>query len=643
MRKLCLLIGKGIMFFCFIMVLLFVYDFFFWSKTAEGRNIAKAVIIFFSLAGFFTYSIHSMMRRVDRGDGQDPWERLELQNDNEKDYLALGYALPQDMTEHIPAHGPEIRTKYKLKVLGLAIAGYAYIFGMFCGLASLVYHLVGFALAPSRPYSILALSLPVLFVVTVFLGALLKSVRLRIEQPKGVEIDGEDAPELFETINHLGERLHGPKIHRVVLTGDFSIRIVRGPRLGILGWHKNCLVLGLPLLQGLSVTQTLALLAHEYSHLSGEQGWFDSWIYRLRQTWMEVMKRLESKKHWSRIIIAPFFRWYAPYFHSYTLPLAKAQEYAADRCSAAFAGESETAAALVRTRVLEIYLQESFWSLVTDMMDTQPEPVSSVYGLMQAKFQQGIDSGQAKEWLDRSLQKESGPADLHPDLRKRLSAIREAPVFQNSTAISAAQYYFSDLDSFRKVFDDEWRSFIRGHWHERYAYVQKMRTRIEELSSKARYKPLSVEEALDLAYMTEDLSGSEKALPLFHRILKFRPNCVPALCAAGRIALAKGDETGASYIERVIALDENYSVYGLEALYNFYLEKGDREKTGKYYQRLSDQKEMIEVAERARKLETERAASAEKIKKNARKKVRTERMQPGFIKVCPVENHPIFP
>lgn len=643
MRKFFDPICKVITFFCFIMVALFVYDFFFWSKTEEGRLVSKVTIIFFSLAGFFMYCIHCMIRKGEHADNQSSWDSFEAQNEYEKEYIALGYALPHERTETLPVHGPEITSIYKLKVMSLAIAGYAYIFGIICALASLLYHLVRFAFTTSYPYILLLMSIPVLFVVTVLLGAMLATVRTRMTPPKGIEVARDDAPELFETVNHLRKRLQGPRVGKIVLTNDFAASIVRIPRLGILGWHKNYLVLGLPLLQALSVTQTLALLAHEYSHLSGEHVWFDSWIYRLRQTWMQTMRALENRKHWSRSIATRFFRWYAPYFHSYTSPLARSREYEADLCSATFAGESETAAALVRARVLEFYLQESFWPMITDMMETQPEPVASLYGLMQEKFQQGIDEGQAKEWVERSLQKEPGSTDAHPDLKKRLNAINEAPVFHNSLAMSSAQYYFPDLDAFRKLFDDEWRSYIRASWQERYAYVHKLRTRIEELSSKARLKPLNLEEALDLAYLTEDLSGSGKALPLFERILKYKPECVPALCAAGRIMLANGDESGAACIERVMALDLNYSIYGLEALYNFYLEKGDREKTGKYYQKLSDQRDLIEHAEQARKLETERAASAEKGKKNIRKKLHTEKMGLGLIKVCPVENNPIFP
>lgn len=643
MRKLFALICKVITFACFIMVALFVYDLFFWSKTEEGRLASKVIIIFFSLAGFFMYCIHCMVRKGGHADDQDPWDSAETQNDYEKEYIALGYALPLARVEPSREHGPKLTRKYKLKVMGLAIAGYAYILGIICVLGILLYHLVRFAFTTSYPYIILIMSLPVLLFVTVSLKAVLAAVRTGTTPPKGIEVDRGDAPELFETMGHLQERLQGPGVGKIVLTNDFAASIVRIPRLGILGWHRNYLVLGLPLLQALSVRQMLALLAHEYSHLSGEQGRFDSWIYSLRETWLQTMRSLESRKHWSREIVARFFRWYAPYFHSYTSSFAKSQEYAADQCSVAFAGGSETAAALVRTGVMKLYLQESFWPMIMYMMETTPEPVESLHGLMQERFLQGIDGDRAKEWVERSLRKEPGSSDAHPDLKKRLDAINEAPVFRNSLEMSSAQYYFPNLDAFRKKIDDEWRSYIRIPWQERYAYVHKLRTRIEELSSKARLKPLNVEEALDLAFLTEDLSGSEKALPLFERILKYKPECVPALCAAGRILLAKLDESGAACIERVIDLDPNYCVYGLEVLYNFYLEKGDREKTGKYYQKLSDQKEQIEQAEQAKKLEMERSKSAEKGKRNARKRLRTGRAGMGLIKVCPVENNPIFP
>lgn len=55
-------------------------------------------------------------------------------------------------------------------------------------------------------------------------------------------------------------------------------------RLGVLGWHVNYLILGLPLMQAVSPEQFRAIVAHELGHLSRNHSRFAGWIYRVRLT-----------------------------------------------------------------------------------------------------------------------------------------------------------------------------------------------------------------------------------------------------------------------------------------------------------------------------------------------------------------------
>ena len=70
-----------------------------------------------------------------------------------------------------------------------------------------------------------------------------------------------------------------------IIDDEFNACIVQIPRFGLFGGARNYLVIGLPLMQTLTVEQFAAVLAHEYGHLSGAHGHFSAWIYRLRVTW----------------------------------------------------------------------------------------------------------------------------------------------------------------------------------------------------------------------------------------------------------------------------------------------------------------------------------------------------------------------
>jgi Zn-dependent protease with chaperone function len=488
---------------------------------------------------------------------------------------------------------------HALKAVALAALGYVYICGVLLVLSLLFVHAVFFVVRSPDPPVFLLICSPYLLVIMVLLYGSLRTVWIRPPVPEGFRITSSDAPWLSSTLDLIRLELKGPKIHRVLLTGDFKAFIARVPRAGIFGWHRNYLVLGLPLLQALSTRQMLAVLAHEYSHLPGGRDRLGAWVCGLRKSWTQILARLQHHRGFKEILLARFFLWYAPYFHAATMPLARVHEFKADLCSVALAGKDGTAAALIRYEVFARYLHESFWPTVYSLMDTLPEPVPSVYGLMQDKLVQGPDKKMEIEWLEASLSREANPYQTHPRLAERLQAIDENPALPPSPCQSAAQFYFPNLDEVRSRLDQEWRTLVDGKWRERYGHFQKAKARLSELVSRARAQPLNAGETLELAGLTEELSGRDEAIPFYQRILEYMPWFVPALCALGRICLAQGDEAGAGYIEKAMALDPGYRVSGLETLYNFYMGKGDREKTGEYYQRLSEQRQ--QSIERARR------------------------------------------
>jgi len=54
--------------------------------------------------------------------------------------------------------------------------------------------------------------------------------------------------------------------------------VVQSPREGIVGWPRNYLLIGLPLMKTLSVDQFEAVLAHELGHVARGHGKVSNWI-----------------------------------------------------------------------------------------------------------------------------------------------------------------------------------------------------------------------------------------------------------------------------------------------------------------------------------------------------------------------------
>jgi heat shock protein HtpX len=94
------------------------------------------------------------------------------------------------------------------------------------------------------------------------------------------------------------------------------------------------MVLGLPLMQILTVPQMRAVIAHEFGHYHGGDTRLGPWIYRTRET-IERTLRLASRQ--SALLQLPFL-WYGRMFLRVTQAVSRRQELVADELAARTVG-----------------------------------------------------------------------------------------------------------------------------------------------------------------------------------------------------------------------------------------------------------------------------------------------------------------
>src|ERR1041385_6432264 len=131
--------------------------------------------------------------------------------------------------------------------------------------------------------------------------AVLKALLIRIPAPKGAPVTRAEAPALFALLDDLRAQLRSVPFHHVLVVPEHNAAVVQVPRLGVLGWSRNYLLLGMPLLEAHSPEEVRAVLAHEFAHLSRAHGRFSHWIYRLRRSWENVFRQFRSEEHTSEL------------------------------------------------------------------------------------------------------------------------------------------------------------------------------------------------------------------------------------------------------------------------------------------------------------------------------------------------------
>ncbi len=136
---------------------------------------------------------------------------------------------------------------YRRKLGFLAGLGYIYVFGVLL-LTVILIGLGVYGALYSSGFMLLLIKTKLIIVLPIVIFVLIKALWVRIDAPTGYFLNREDYPILYEEVDAVRKKLKAPKVHQILLTPDFNAAINQTPRLGILGWQKNTLILGLPLM-----------------------------------------------------------------------------------------------------------------------------------------------------------------------------------------------------------------------------------------------------------------------------------------------------------------------------------------------------------------------------------------------------------
>jgi Zn-dependent protease with chaperone function len=469
---------------------------------------------------------------------------------------------------------------YRAEVGGLAALGYLYVLAV---LGLMVLLLVGMVVAAAQMRGggglVGKLAIPIVFVMY----AIVRALWVRIPPPQGIALSRAAAPMLFEALDEISATLKAPRFHDVLLTDDFNASVAQVPRLGVFGWQRNYLVVGLPLMQTLSADQFRAVLAHEMGHLSGNHSRFRGWIYRIRRTWGTMLERLEAQHSaLGDLLFTRFLRWYAPFFNAYSFVLARSNEYEADRCSAEVAGAENAGAALLRLQVGNRFLSESYWPSVNRRVSECPEPPADVYSALGRALRAELPARDVSLWVEEAWHRPTDYADTHPSLSDRLTALglsRGASARLASWSpgeASAATFYLAGREAgLTHDLERAWRDGVSHHWEARHRAILDARRRLTELDQKAGMGDLTPDEQWERVGLTAEFDA-DAAVPLAEELLDVNAEHAGARMFIGRSLLERGDERGVQHLEVAMRATPHAVLPACDSLFDFYWTRGRR-------------------------------------------------------------------
>jgi len=488
---------------------------------------------------------------------------------------------------------------YKLKLVLFALLGYFVILGAITlAVGSLVG--IGYLAVVHTAWILILVKKKVIFLILPVIWVLIKACWVRIEAPTGFELRKKDYPELFAEINDIRRQLKAPKIHKVVLTQEMNAGIAQTPRLGIFGWQKNTLVLGMELLLILSKEQTRSVIAHEFGHLSGNHSQFNGWIYRIRTTWFQIMQAFDQQRSWGGAMMAKFFDFYAPRFAAYSFVLARANEYQADEIAAELTSTKASGEALVNTYVVAPYIGNNYWKDFFKLADDNPEPNQLPWSGLRAFLNSNTSCQDTlKKSLEQELQVETQLDNTHPALADRLKAIGYRALTPQDVKVSAAEELFAgNYSQVVKDLDDSWMLEQKENWKARYAYVQESRLKLAELKLKS-LQELSEEEHWELCCFTEEFESSDEGLAMVYEFQKQYPESPRAALVIGRKLFDEKNLECLTQFE-IAVNDPNITLECCQLAYQILIDNNQQAQAEKWKQRGESQIQDDEAANRER-------------------------------------------
>ena len=415
--------------------------------------------------------------------------------------------------------------------------------------------------------------------------AALSPLLIKLPPPQGRVVTRAEVPELFAVLDDLQQRLHSAPFHEVIIDEDCNASVGQRPRLGVLGWSRNYLMLGLPLLDGLSRDEMRAVLAHEFAHLSRDHSRFSHWLYRLRRSWEGIFNQLSRTPAQGKSATRSFMKWFWPKFNAHAFVLSRANEYEADEQAARLVGKQEMASALVRLRFIGRQLADNTWPDVWQIANEQPAPPPDVFVRLRDGLRVGPAENERGRWMEEAFLTKTTNSDTHPCLTERLGALGvDTTGWQLSEVATAASPSAAEsllgakLDTIRADVHAHWSKEVEKNWRERHARANALSHRLSTLNQAVPDPSADADSLWDQARVLLDLKGDKNLEPLLRQILALRPDHAPANFYLGRFLLDLGNPEGETYLERVIQEDEDVLPQACAILRDHYRRSGRMDK-----------------------------------------------------------------
>ena len=285
-----------------------------------------------------------------------------------------------------------------------------------------------------------------------------RSTQMRPKPPAGLTLVEDKAPELFKLVQQHCNYFKRPAIHRIVVTTQYELDIIKTPLWALPVWSTNTMIIGLPVLQSLSPKQFECVVARRIGQFSKRYNSLTNWLYQLRAIWQQYRVSYSQQKGFGIEPLKWFFSAYAPLYAKSSLYAAWLDELNADTYAMQLFNDEEVLEMITADALCRWYLHNQFWPAVYKIASIETKSLQTPHTKI-ASTVHAIKSGDRLDILIDKVYRQKPPSiQAIPSLQDRIRNIgHELPRMGKDTTENAAVFYLgASVKSVVGIIDKLW-------------------------------------------------------------------------------------------------------------------------------------------------------------------------------------------
>jgi hypothetical protein len=254
--------------------------------------------------------------------------------------------------------------------------------------------------------------------------------QFRCPLPAGVVLERQQAPSLFQLLDDMCAHYACPRIDRVLLTDGYAIDVVDTPEQALPIRPTRSLLIGISLLQCLSMTRFQCALARRLGQSSRRNNHLLNWLYALRSIWT-CYGETACGADPAYLPVRTLFALYAPLYTVLGTVAARLDELQADSYAMELFNDEDVLDAITTDAVHRLFLRERYWPAIRKLREQGAGIDASAWTRIPMVLKAGLHAGNISRHIEQAMTAEQHWDDPWPSLVRRIENIGHAEACMN--------------------------------------------------------------------------------------------------------------------------------------------------------------------------------------------------------------------